>query len=64
MKKKFTDKKAEVLADRFKKAYDKYLSESESKRSTALREDAFIHGVVAGMHISAEAGQILKEMGE
>jgi hypothetical protein len=61
-KKDFSDKKAEVLANKFEEYYDEYLAQSENKRTTALREDTFIHGILAGMKLSARAGELLEEM--
>jgi hypothetical protein len=61
-KKDFSDKKAEVLASKFEEYYDEYLAQSENKRTTALREDTFINGILAGMRLAARAGELLEEM--
>jgi hypothetical protein len=63
-KKDFSDKKAEVLASKFEEYYNEYLAKSENKRTTALREDTFINGILAGMRLAAKAGELLEEMEE
>jgi hypothetical protein len=62
MKKEFTDEKAEILADRIKDAYDNYIAKSEDKTTSDLREDTFIHGLVAGLHMAIEVEEIRREL--
>jgi hypothetical protein len=62
MKKGFTDEKAEVLADKIKEEYENYLAKSEDKTTSDLREDTFIHGLVAGLQMAIEVEEIRREL--
>lgn len=62
MKKGFTDEKAEILVDRIKEEYENYLAKSEDNTTSDLREDTFIHGLMAGLQMAIEAEQIRKEL--
>ena len=64
MKGVFTDEKAVILADKIKEEYENYLGKSEDKTTSPMREDTFIHGLVAGLQMAIEVEQIRKEMGE
>jgi hypothetical protein len=52
------------LADKIKEEYEDYLAKSEDKTTSPMREDTFIHGLVAGLQMAIEVEEIRKEMGE
>lgn len=56
------DKQATGLAGKIDQAYKDYLKASENKRTTPIREDAFINGLVVGLQMANKAGQILEEI--
>jgi hypothetical protein len=62
MKKEFTDAKADILANKIKEEYEDYIAKSEDKTTSDLREDTFIHGLVAGLRIAIEIEEIRKEL--
>jgi hypothetical protein len=62
MKKEFTDEKAEILANKIKEEYEDYIAKSEDKTTSDLREDTFIHGLVAGLRMAIEVEEIRKEL--
>jgi hypothetical protein len=61
-KKDFTDKKAEILANKIKEEYEDYIAKSEDKTTSDMREDTFIHGLVAGLRIAIEIEEVRKEL--
>jgi hypothetical protein len=63
MKDEITDKQTDVLSKRLEEAYQRYLSDRKNKRNTAIREDAFKNGVMAGLEMSLHVTEILIEMG-
>jgi hypothetical protein len=62
MKKEFTDAKADILANKIKEEYEDYIAKSEDKTTSDMREDTFIHGLVAGLRIAIEIEEIRKEL--
>lgn len=62
MKKEFTDAKADILANKIKEEYEDYIAKSEDKTTSDLREDTFIHGLVAGLRMAIEIEEIRKEL--
>jgi hypothetical protein len=62
MKKGFTDEKAEVLANKIKEGYEDYIAKSEDKTTSDLREDTFIHGLMAGLRMAIEVEEIRREL--
>ncbi len=62
MKKEFTDAKADILANKIKEEYEDYISKSEDKTTSDLREDTFIHGLMAGLRMAIEVEEIRKEL--
>jgi hypothetical protein len=62
MKKEFTDAKADILANKIKEEYEDYIAKSEDKTTSDLREDTFIHGLVAGLRMAIEVEEIRKEL--
>ena len=63
MRDEITDREADVLSKRLEEAYQRYLSDSKNKRNTAIREDAFKNGIMAGLAMSLCVKEILIEMG-
>lgn len=62
MKKEFTDAKADILANKIKEEYEDYIAKSEDKTTSDLREDTFIHGLMAGLRMAIEIEEIRKEL--
>jgi hypothetical protein len=61
-KKDFTDAKADILANKIKEEYEDYIAKSEDKTTSDLREDTFIHGLMAGLRMAIEIEEIRKEL--
>ena len=51
-----------VLIEEIDKAYKEYLAKSENKRTTDIREDTFIFGIIAGMRMSTNAKKLIRKM--
>jgi hypothetical protein len=62
MKKEFTDAKADILANKIKEEYEDYIASSEDKTTSDLREDTFIHGLMAGLRMAIEIEEIRREL--
>lgn len=60
--KELNDRQADLLANKIDQAYKKYLAKSKNKRTTAIREDAFIHGLVAGLQMANDSKKIIEEL--
>ncbi len=61
--KKQLDREADFIRKLMLDSYDEYLSESENKETSDVREDAFFNGWLRGIQVATRAKELVKEVG-